>query len=102
MSYRIVTRTILLASLVLAMAIALILPARAVVEIDVNKGTIEPLPIAITDFLSGDTLGVDVAGVIMDDLRRSGLFRPIQKDAFIEKISNPDVAPRFEDWKVIN
>ena len=31
-----------------------------------------------------------------------GLFAPIDKAAFIEKISNPDAAPRFEDWKVIN
>ena len=40
--------------------------------------------------------------MIEADLRRSGLFAPIDKGAFIEKISNPDVAPRFEDWKVIN
>ena len=35
-------------------AIAAVQPARALVEIDVNKGVIEPLPIAITDFLSSD------------------------------------------------
>ena len=34
--------------------------------------------------------------------KRSGLFAPIDKGAFIEKITNPDAAPRFEDWKVIN
>lgn len=77
-------------------------PARALVEIDVNKGVVEPLPIAITDFLSGDNMGAEISGVIAADLRRSGLFAPIDKAAFIEKISNPDVAPRFEDWKVIN
>ena len=27
---------------------------------------------------------------------------PIDKGAFIEKITNSDQAPRFEDWKVIN
>ena len=40
--------------------------------------------------------------VIAADLQRSGLFAPIDKGAFIEKITNPDAAPRFEDWKVIN
>ncbi len=76
--------------------------AYALVEIDVNKGNIEPLPIAITEFLAGDKLGADIAGVVTSDLKRSGLFAPINRDAFIEKISNPDVAPRFEDWKIIN
>lgn len=78
------------------------LPARALVEINVNKGNVEPLPIAITDFLSGDGIGAEIAGIVAADLKRSGLFAPIDKAAFIEKISNPDAAPRFEDWKVIN
>ena len=78
------------------------LPARALVEIDVNKGNVEPLPIAITDFLARRRLGAEIAGVVAADLKRSGLFAPIDKGAFIEKICNPDAAPRFEDWKVIN
>jgi TolB protein len=91
--------------LVLALAFAsafMTVPARALVEIDVNKGVIEPLPIAITDFISGDDLGRQVTEIIAADLERSGLFKPIEKAAFIEQISNPDIAPRFEDWKVIN
>ncbi len=40
--------------------------------------------------------------IVAADLKRSGLFAPIDKGAFIEKISDTDVAPRFEDWKVIN
>jgi TolB protein len=77
------------------------LPAHALVEIDVNKGTIEPLPIAITDF-QGDALGKEISGIVEADLKRSGLFAPIDHGAFIEKISNPDASPRFDDWKVIN
>src|SRR5690606_14460634 len=96
MTHRIAIRALRLFLLAMAMANLTILPARAVLEIDVNKGTIEPLPIAITDFLSGDGLGAEIAAVISADLRRSGLFQPIQKEAFIEKISNPDVAPRFD------
>ncbi|MGE0500901.1 MAG: Tol-Pal system beta propeller repeat protein TolB [Rhizobiaceae bacterium] len=85
-----------------AALVAATLPARALVEIDVNQGVIEPLPVAITDFVSGDGIGADIAGVVAADLRRSGLFAPIDKGAFIEKIANPDQSPRFEDWKVIN
>ena len=79
-----------------------VLPARAVVEVNINKGNVEPLPLAVTDFLSGDQLGAEISAIIAADLERSGLFAPIDKKAFIEKITNPDVAPRFEDWKVIN
>ncbi len=86
----------------LATFATLTLPANALVEININKGNVEPLPIAITDFLAGGELGAQISSIVAADLKRSGLFAPIDKGAFIEKISNPDVAPRFEDWKVIN
>jgi TolB protein len=90
------------AALLLGALAATTMPARALVQIDINQGNIQPLPIAITDFLSGDSRGADISGVISSDLGNSGLFAPIDKAAFIEKISNPDAAPRFEDWKSIN
>ena len=93
--------TFLIATLVAGLGVA-VLPARAVVEIDINKGVVEPLPIAITEFISADGTGAEIASVVEADLRRSGLFAPIEKGAFIEKISNPDAAPRFQDWTVIN
>ncbi len=78
----------------------LTLPAHAVVEIDVNKGTVTPLPIAIPDF-AGGALGAEISSIVTADLKRSGLFAPIDKAAFIQKIDNPDAAPRFEDWTAI-
>lgn len=84
------------------LATAALQPAHALVQIDVTKGNIEPLPIAITDFLSNDAIGAEISSIVAADLKRSGLFAPIDKGAFIEKIANPDASPRFEDWKVIN
>ena len=40
------------------------LPARALVEIDVNKGNVTPMPIAITDFQSNGGLGTEIAGIV--------------------------------------
>jgi TolB protein len=77
-------------------------PAHAQLVIDVNKGNVAPLPIAVTDFVSADAMGAEISSIVTADLKRSGLFAPIAKTAFIEKISNPDVAPRFQDWQVIN
>ncbi len=47
-------------------------------------------------------VGADVAGVITNNLKRSGLFAPIDQAAFIERITNIDVAPKFQNWKTIN
>ena len=39
--------------------------------------------------------------MITADLKRSGLFAPIDPNAFIEKVSNPDQAPNFDNWRVL-
>ncbi|TIO69419.1 MAG: Tol-Pal system protein TolB, partial [Mesorhizobium sp.] len=91
-----------IAAMALGMTTAATLPAWALVELNVNKGNVEPLPIAITDFQSNGELGAQITEIVTADLKRSGLFAPIDKSAFIEKISGPDATPRFDDWKVIN
>ncbi len=77
---------------------------RAQVNIDINQGNVQPLPIAIPDFIGGPDaeLARNIAGVVSADLKRSGLFAPIDQKAFIEKITNPDTPPRFGDWRIIN
>ncbi|MGA0533398.1 Tol-Pal system beta propeller repeat protein TolB [Hansschlegelia sp. KR7-227] len=106
LSIRPLIRAAALAALAFAaVAAPLAEPARAEVSIDINQGNVQPLPIAIPDFLAngGDPqLARDIAGVIEADLKRSGLFAPIDKRAFIEKISNFDAPPRFGDWRIIN
>ncbi|WP_245409821.1 Tol-Pal system beta propeller repeat protein TolB [Pararhizobium haloflavum] len=89
-------------ALVCAVVVAGVGPARAQVEIDINQGNVEPLPIAVTDFVSSDDLGARISQVVTADLRRSGLFAPVDKSAFIQNISDPDSSPRFEDWRVID
>lgn len=91
---RLVVAAILLASLLQAQAFAR-------VEIDITKGNVEPLPIAVSNFLGGD-LAQQISGVVEADLKNSGLFRPLDRAAFIEKITNANAVPRFEDWRVIN
>jgi TolB protein len=80
--------------------------AHAVTKFDLYQGNVDPLPIAISPFLAGSPSDTDVAGtvtqVITNNLRRSGLFAPIDPAAFIEKIVNSDTAPRFPDWRAIN
>jgi TolB protein len=80
--------------------------AAALIEIDITQGNVEPLPVAIPDFIGANEaerkLGRDVARVIMQNLNRSGLFRTIDPKAFIEKVKDIDARPRFGDWRIIN
>jgi len=76
-------------------------PAQATLHIDITKGNAEPLPIALPD-LAGSGVGMEIMQVVSADLERSGLFRPIAKQAFIEQIDAQTVTPRFSDWRQIN
>jgi TolB protein len=75
-------------------------------RIRVDPNEFQPLPIAIPNFVPGSPadaqVGGDVTGVITNNLKRSGLFAPIDQAAFIERITNIDVAPQFANWKTIN
>jgi TolB protein len=72
----------------------------------IPEGEFTPLPIAIPNFVAGtpgDTeVGVGVSQVITNNLKRSGLFAPIDPAAHIERITNIDTAPQFNSWKQIN
>jgi TolB protein len=75
--------------------------ASASLQVDVNQGNIQPLPIAIPDFI-GDPAGANIASVVRADLERSGLFKPLDPKSFVEQIKNINVAPNFANWRVIN
>jgi TolB protein len=77
------------------------LPAQAQVEVEIRRGQVRAIPIAIAEF-SGAGLARDITQIISADLDRSGLFKPIDPAAFIERVASVDASPRFQDWKVVN
>ena len=98
--------------LLLKLSIFLIFSSKsfALIEVDITRGNLNPLPIAVSPLfqdkesskkfkkdLDIDDLGAEISSVIENNLRTSGLFDPLNKDAFLQK---PDIAhlkPRFED-----
>ena len=89
-----------LAALVLAFTIT---AARAELAITIDKGNFQPMPIAITDFVGADAaMNAQISAVIINNLKRSGVFQPIDKAAFIDKTPNFDAVPNFASWKAIN
>jgi len=80
--------------------------ASAVVQLDVSQGNFQPMPIALPDFIAGTGGDGDTARgvtqIITANLKRCGLFAPIDPAAYIEKIASVDAVPRFPDWRAIN
>jgi TolB protein len=73
--------------------------------IDVTRARTEPIPIAIPA-MAGTTpesqrFGRDIATVIQTNLRNSGLFRAVDRQAFIQSPEAAAATPRWQDWRVI-
>jgi TolB protein len=84
-----------------ALIVGLAPPASAQLRVDVTQGNIQPLPIAIPDFI-GDPSGAQIAGVVRADLDRSGLFRVLDPKSFVEQVKDINTVPNFGNWRVIN
>ena len=86
----------------------------SLIEVDITRGNLNPLPVAVSPLfqdkkskiefqreLNLDDIGSEISKVVENNLKQSGLFNPLSKDAFLQK---PDIAhlkPRFEDWALI-
>jgi TolB protein len=100
-------RTIVLgATSLAALACGLTRLSHAQTQLRIEGGNIQPIPIAIPNFVAGSPADNEAAAgvtqVITNNLKRSGLFAPIDQQAYIEKITNIDVPPQFQSWRTIN
>ena len=92
----------------------LIRPTVALIEVDITRGNLEPLPIAVSSFyheqdsqeiIQGEKIiknvGEEISKIIETNLKRSGLFNPLKKDSFLQSSDIAHIKPRFEDWRLI-
>ena len=86
----------------------------ALIEVDITRGNLNPLPVAVSPLsidensrknfeklLKKKNIGSEISIVVENNLKQTGLFNPLNKNAFLQK---PDIAhlkPRFEDWALI-
>lgn len=88
------------------LASGLSVPASAQTRLKVDSGEIKPIPIAIPMFVAGsgadNQAASEVTQVITNNLKRSGLFIPIDPAAYIDKVINIDAPPNFQNWRTIN
>ncbi len=81
-------------------------PAHALLKVDITRGTVAPIPVAISPFVAkggaAAGTGVNIVQVIAQDLERSGLFRTLDPSSFIQDGESLQAGPRFADWRVLN
>jgi len=90
------------------------LKSHSLIEVDITRGNLSPLPVAVsplsTDSKSRDIfekilkkkdIGFEISKIVENNLRQSGLFNPLNKDAFLQKPNIAHLKPRFEDWALI-
>ena len=74
--------------------------AYSLIEVDITRGNLDPLPIAVSPLhvdIQSDNfkdikvkgLGNKISTVVENNFRSTGLFNPLDKDAFVQK---PDIA----------
>jgi TolB protein len=89
-----------------ALGLALAPPsARAELHLDITHGQVQPMPIAIPYFAgtdAGQQVGHDITQVLSADLERSGLFKPIDPRAFVDKDAATRVPPNYANWRILN
>jgi TolB protein len=94
----------------------LIIPfkAFALIEVDITRGNLNPLPLAVSPLsidessrknfektLDKENIGSEISIIVENNLRTSGLFNPLNKDAFLQAPDIANLKPRFEDWNLI-
>ena len=86
----------------------------ALIEVDITRGNLNPLPIAVSPLsidessrknfekiLKKKDIGSEISTVVEKNLKTSGLFNPLNKDAFLQAPDIANLKPRFEDWNLI-
>ena len=90
----------------------LISKSYALIEVDITRGNLDPLPIAVSPLhvdvkseeytnLKVKELGNNISEIIENNFRATGLFNPLKKEAFVQKSDIAHLKPRFEDWRLI-
>ena len=101
---------------ILYVILLVVLPIKAfaLIEVDITRGNLNPLPIAVSPLsideksrqsfkkiLKKNDIGLEISKIVENNLKISGLFNPLNKDAFLQAPDIANLKPRFEDWNLI-
>ena len=96
--------------------IIILIPVKSfgLIEVDITRGNLNPLPVAVSplsideesrknfeNILKKKNIGSEISLIVENNLKVSGLFNPLNKDAFLQEPDIANLKPRFEDWNLI-
>ena len=88
----------------IALGLVIALPVRAELKVDIVAGAANPISIAVQKFEVSDGVRSKDASMIREvveaDLKRTGLFRIVNHDAFPECVKMHEM-PNFKSWAAI-
>src|SRR5690348_13427425 len=94
-----------LSAKLLVVALMVAAPAAAELRIRITDPNFEPVPIAVSDFAAARdddrVQGQRIVEVITNNLRNSGVFKPVDPRSFIQKPDDLVRTPRMADWKQV-
>ena len=81
----------------LLLLILLPIKSFALIEVDITRGNLSPLPLAVSPLsidekskegfkkiLQKENIGSEISAIIENNLKQSGLFNPLNKEAFFK------------------
>lgn len=75
-------------------------------EIDVTKGQVEPLPMAVVSFdtanIEAEEYSSKINAVIANNLNNTGLFKILSEKSFLQSKNEVFLQPNFGDWRLID
>ena len=100
--------------IILLIFVLLPLNAYGLIKVDITRGNLDPLPLAVSPLaidnesktkfdkiLNKKNIGSEISIIVEKNLKTSGLFNPLNREAFLQKPDIANLKPRFEDWKLI-
>ncbi len=88
----------------LVLCVLAVMPVRAELKVDIIAGAANPISIAIQKFERADGASSKdaetIRAVVESDLKRTGLFRIVNHDAFPEYVEM-NMLPNFKSWSAI-
>ena len=71
---------------------------QALIEVDITRGNLDPLPIAVSPLyvdvksegiekIETKKLGENISSIIEKNFKATGLFNPIKKEAFVQNLT---------------
>ena len=92
----------MLKKIILFFIILIPVNAFALIEVDITRGNLDPLPLAVSPLsidetsrksfekiLKKENIGSEISIIVENNLKTSGLFNPLDKKAFLQA---PDIA----------